>query len=109
MPATITRSETVSLGIDRLLGPARELIAGRRVGVVCNPASIDAAFGHTVDRLIAAPDVTVAALFGPQHGFRSDLQDNMIETPHAQDARRKVPVYSLYSETREPTPKMLHG
>jgi uncharacterized protein YbbC (DUF1343 family) len=31
----------------------------------------------------------------------------MIETPHARDARRSVPVHSLYSETREPTQEML--
>jgi uncharacterized protein YbbC (DUF1343 family) len=97
----------VSLGVDQLLERDRGLIAGARVGVVCNPASIDAAFRHTADRLRDDPDVTVAALFGPQHGFRSNLQDNMIETPHGQDLRRQVPVYSLYSETREPTPEML--
>ena len=48
-------------------------------------------------------DTTLAAIFGPQHGFRSDVQDNMIETGHAHDEVRRVPVYSLYSETREPT------
>jgi uncharacterized protein YbbC (DUF1343 family) len=53
--------------------------------------------------------VTLAAIFGPQHGFRSDVQDNMIETPHAEDDRRRVPVYSLYSDTREPTAEMLAG
>src|SRR4029453_1282184 len=100
-------STTVRLGIDRLLEIDRRLLAGRRVGVVCNPASVDGLFHHTADRLIGDPDVKVTALFGPQHGFRSDLQDNMIETPHAQDARRRVPVYSLYSETREPTADML--
>ena len=31
----------------------------------------------------------------------------MIESPHAQDAKRRVPVHSLYSETREPTGEML--
>jgi uncharacterized protein YbbC (DUF1343 family) len=31
----------------------------------------------------------------------------MIETAHADDKRRKVPIFSLYSETREPTPAML--
>jgi uncharacterized protein YbbC (DUF1343 family) len=108
MPMTVAaRSQTVSLGIDRLLGAERQLLAGRRVGVVCNPASIDAGFRHTADRLVAETGLTVSAIFGPQHGFRSDLQDNMIETPHAQDARRRVPVYSLYSETREPTAEML--
>lgn len=74
-----------------------------------NPASVDAGFQHIVDLLLAEPDVTVGAIFGPQHGFRSDVQDNMIETPHGNDRQRRVPVYSLYSETREPTAEMLAG
>ena len=77
--------------------------------MVANPASVDHAFVHIVDRVRAAEGVTLAAIFGPQHGFRSDLQDNMIETPHAEDRARRVPVYSLYSETREPTAEMLAG
>jgi uncharacterized protein YbbC (DUF1343 family) len=97
----------VRLGLERLLdGPDRKLIAGQRVGLVCNPASIDSRFAHASDRL-ASGDWTLTALFGPQHGFRSDLQENMIESPHAQDATRRVPVHSLYSETREPTAEML--
>ncbi len=98
---------TVVLGIDRLLDADRRLVVGRRVGLVCNPASVDARFRHSADRLFQDPEITLAALFGPQHGFRSDLQDNMIETPHASDDRRRVAIYSLYSETREPTPEML--
>ena len=96
-------------GIEILLERDRGLIAGRRVGLVSNPASVDASYRHTADRLARDPDVRLAALFGPQHGFRSDLQDNMIESPHAQDERRRVPVFSLYSETREPTAQMLNG
>jgi uncharacterized protein YbbC (DUF1343 family) len=110
MPASApssTERRIVSPGIDRLLAGDRTLIAGKRVGVVCNPASVDGRFAHTADRLIDDPEVEVVAIFGPQHGFRSDLQDNMIETPHARDARRRVPIYSLYSETREPTAEML--
>jgi uncharacterized protein YbbC (DUF1343 family) len=102
-----TATRAVSPGLERLLGPDRELIAGRRIGLVCNPASVDADLRHAADRLLEAPGVTLAALFGPQHGFRSDVQDNMIETGHAQDARRRIPIYSLYSETREPTAEML--
>jgi uncharacterized protein YbbC (DUF1343 family) len=108
MPASAAVDrQIVTPGIDRLLTADRGLIAGRRVGLLCNPASVDARFRHTADRLFEDPDLTLAALFGPQHGFRSDLQDNMVETPHACDARRRVPVFSLYSETREPTPQML--
>ena len=98
---------TVVPGITRLLGADRAMIAGQRVGLVCNPASVDPAFRHSADLVFDDPDVRLTAIFGPQHGFRSDLQDNMIETPHARDARRRAPVYSLYSETREPTPEML--
>jgi uncharacterized protein YbbC (DUF1343 family) len=79
------------------------------VGVVCNHASIDRGFLHVIDRVEMCEGVTLAAIFGPQHGFRSDVQDNMVETPHGDDARRRVPVYSLYSETREPTAEMLRG
>ena len=98
---------TVTLGIHRLLTDERRLVQGRRVGVLCNPASIDGSFRHTADLLFEAPAVTLGAIFGPQHGFRADVQDNMIETAHASDARLQVPVYSLYSEVREPTQEML--
>jgi uncharacterized protein YbbC (DUF1343 family) len=74
---------------------------------VCNHASVDRTFRHVVDRLIQADGITLACIFGPQHGFRSDVQDNMIETPHRHDEARRVPVYSLYSETREPTSDMI--
>ncbi len=97
----------VTLGSTRLLASGR--LKGLKVGVVANPASVDHAFVHIVDQVRAAEGVTLAAIFGPQHGFRSDLQDNMIETPHGHDQARKVPVYSLYSETREPTAAMLAG
>ncbi|HEY7497937.1 MAG TPA: DUF1343 domain-containing protein [Vicinamibacterales bacterium] len=109
MPSTAAARQIVTPGIDRLLTIDRKLIAGKRVGVVCNPASVDAQFQHTADRIFQDPDVTLVALFGPQHGFRSDLQDNMIETPHGRDCRRKVPVFSLYSDTREPSNDMLRG
>ena len=97
----------VQLGSERLLaGPALD---GKQVGVVCNPSSIDHQFNHVADRLASHPRIRLAAIFGPQHGFRSDVQENMIETAHGRDDVRRVPVYSLYSETREPTADMLRG
>lgn len=96
----------VTLGSDVLFD--RQLLRGRAVGLVCNPASIDAQFRHVLDRAADA-GVGVRAIFGPQHGFRSNAQENMIESPHGDDPRRRTPVYSLYSETREPTAAMLAG
>jgi uncharacterized protein YbbC (DUF1343 family) len=107
MAMTYATMTQVRLGSDVLLDGGR--LKGARVGIVCNPASVDQRFRHIIDRLAAADGVTLSAIFGPQHGFRSDVQDNMIETPHRDDARRRVPIYSLYSETRQPTADMLRG
>jgi uncharacterized protein YbbC (DUF1343 family) len=96
---------SIVLGSERLLTSAA--LDGRRVGIVCNPASVDASLRHIADLLGSHPRARLAAIFGPQHGFRSDVQDNMIETRHGTDEVRRVPVYSLYSETREPTAEML--
>ena len=99
------RKDAMLLGSERLIASSR--LNGLRVGVLANPASIDHSFTHVVDRLSQSTDYTLAAIFGPQHGYQSDLQDNMIETPHTKDRRRSVPIFSLYSETREPTRDML--
>lgn len=96
----------MTLGTEVLF--ERDLLRGRTIGLVSNPASVTATLDHVVNAA-EAHGVRVGALFGPQHGFRSDLQENMIESPHAEDHRRQVPIYSLYSETRQPTAAMLAG
>jgi uncharacterized protein YbbC (DUF1343 family) len=106
-PSSHAAPGRVMLGLERLLASNR--LDGLRVGLVCNPASVDGSLRHAADRVGALGRTTLAALFGPQHGFRSDVQDNMIETRHGRDDIRRVPVYSLYSETREPTAEMMAG
>ena len=92
------------LGIDNLIASGQ--LEGHKVGVLCNPASVDQELRHTVDRIWAAPRVTLVGIFGPQHGFNSDAQDNMVETPHGKHPRYGVPIYSLYSDTRIPSEQM---
>jgi uncharacterized protein YbbC (DUF1343 family) len=101
----------VCLGSERLLESSvtSALLDGKRIGIVCHPASVDGELRHIADRLASHGPAKVGALFGPQHGFRSDVQENMIETDHAHDEIRRVPIYSLYSETRDPTTEMLRG
>jgi uncharacterized protein YbbC (DUF1343 family) len=105
MPAA--RSYHVTLGSEVLIASSR--LRGATVGVLCNHASVSHGLTHIVDQLASADGVRLGAIFGPQHGFRSDVQDNMVETPHAKDPRSRIPIYSLYSDTREPTPEMLQG
>ena len=84
----------------------RESISGR-VGYLCHSASVDARAVHGVTGLKAWFGSRLTAIFAPQHGFATDAQDNMIESPHFFHPYFQVPVYSLYSETRIPTPEML--
>lgn len=96
----------VTLGLERLLEQHR-LLGGVRVGLVCNQASVDHGYQHAADLLFAHPKIQLTALFGPQHGIRGDVQDNMIETGHAIDRSTGLPIHSLYSETRVPTEAMV--
>ena len=84
-----------------------EALKGARVGLIVHPASINSSFEHAADILHSHPDVNLTALFGPQHGIRGETQDNMIEWRSFRDSRTALPAYSLYGETRKPTPEML--
>ena len=94
------------LGIEVLKEEKITMLAGQRIGLVCNPASVFPDFRHAADIFFEHPEINLTALFGPQHGIRGDVQYNMIETPHVRDSRTGLMVYSLYSETRIPTEEM---
>jgi uncharacterized protein YbbC (DUF1343 family) len=95
------------LGVEVLLDEKIGLINGQRIGLVCNQASVLPDFRHVADVFAERREFKLTTFFGPQHGIRGDVQDNMIETEHATDSRTGLPIYSLYSETREPTEAML--
>jgi len=94
----------MNFGIDRLLAdpPLRVPLEGKRVALLAHPASVTADLTHSLDALVAT-GLNVSAVFGPQHGVRGDLQDNMMESPDFTDPTYGVPVFSLYGEVRRPT------
>ena len=99
----------MKFGIDRLLADPslRKPLAGKRVALVAHPASVTQALVHSLDALMACPDIRLSAAFGPQHGLKGDKQDNMVETPDAVDPRYGIPVFSLYGEVRRPSGQMM--
>ncbi len=97
----------MKLGLDVLFESKLNLLAGSRVGLIVNPASINSRFEHAADLFHQHTQVNLTALFGPQHGIRGETQDNMIEWQTFRDKRTTLPAYSLYGETRKPTPEML--
>jgi len=97
----------MNLGLEVLLESKLDLLDGARVGLIVNPASIDSHFRHAADLFHQHQQINLTALFGPQHGIRGETQDNMIEWQSFRDKRTGLPAYSLYGETRKPTPEML--
>lgn len=94
----------MKFGIDRLLADPelRKPLEGKRVALLAHPASVTADLTHSLDALVAT-GLNVSAVFGPQHGVRGDLQDNMMESPDYTDPTYGMPVFSLYGEVRRPT------
>src|SRR5579863_7639383 len=99
----------MKFGIDRLIAdPAlRAPLAGRRVALLAHPASVTRDLTHSLDALAACGDIKLTAAFGPQHGIKGDVQDNMIETPDFRDPVHGIPVFSLYGQVRRPTDAMM--
>ena len=96
----------IKLGLEVLLTNPAKLLKGARVGLICNPATVDHRWRHAADLFFHHPEIELTALFGPQHGIRGETQDNMIEWQSFRDPRTGVMAYSLYGETRRPTEQM---
>lgn len=97
----------VSLGIEELLAAPPSLLNDKRLGLLCNQASTDRSLRHSRDLVMAAFPGQLKAIFSPQHGFFAEKQDNMVESDHGRDKVSGLPVFSLYGETRKPTPEMM--
>ncbi len=103
----LLQPQTVKLGLEKSLDEEINLLKNKRIGLICNQASVNHQYQHSADLFFENPDIDLVSLFGPQHGIRGDVQDNMIETLHTLDKKTGLPIFSLYSETREPTAEML--
>lgn len=101
---------TVKFGIERLLTDSslQALIKGR-FGLLCHSASVDSQLQLSVETLGSLFGDRLAKIFGPQHGFVTDVQDNMVETHDFKHPYFGRVVHSLYGETRIPTDQMLEG
>lgn len=102
---------SVRTGLEVAQARGFDFLRGKRVGAICNPTAVDREFRHLADLLREAPGVTLAALFGPEHGVRGAAQD-MIGVESGKDPKTGVPVHSLYGKTFEslkPAPESLHG
>ncbi|MGZ0220434.1 MAG: exo-beta-N-acetylmuramidase NamZ family protein [Acidimicrobiales bacterium] len=108
VPTTTTEPPpAVTVGAEVLADRGFDLLEGKRVGVIANQTSLVRG-QHLIDVLHAAPNLELVAVFAPEHGVRGtagagDLIDDEV------DSTTGVTIFSLYGETRTPTPEMLAG
>jgi uncharacterized protein YbbC (DUF1343 family) len=96
----------VQTGLERFLADPPPWMKNARLGLLCNPASVDSRLRHARQCISNTFPGRLAALFSPQHGFFAEKQDNMIESGDMTDPLLALPVFSLYGDTRIPTREM---
>jgi uncharacterized protein YbbC (DUF1343 family) len=98
-------SAAVRTGLD-CVDAHRDLFAGKRIGIIANHTARDAQGRQIVEVFNALDDVTITALFSPEHGlYGTEGAGDTIDS--VTDPVSGLPVRSLYGQTRKPTAEML--
>jgi uncharacterized protein YbbC (DUF1343 family) len=96
----------VLTGTENFIVNPPDYLSGKKLGLLCNGSSVTSNFIHTSKIINQLFPNRLKAIFSPQHGFYADKQDNMIESVNSEEASLKIPIFSLYSNTRVPTKEM---
>ena len=96
----------ITTGLESFIAKSHKALNGRRIGLLCNPASVDSQMQHAKHLLNKKFPGQLTALFSPQHGLFAEKQDNMIESDDFIDNDLKIPVFSLYGKSRIPSAEM---
>ena len=63
------KTPTIKLGNEMLLERYREIIRGKRVGLITNQSGVNSKGQSLIDILAAADDFQLTALYAPEHGI----------------------------------------
>ena len=99
-------SSAVVPGVEQFLADVPPAVRGKRVGLITNHTGVDARGTSIIDRLFASRQIRLVALFGPEHGIRGTAADG-VKVSSGVDRKTRLPIFSLYGETRKPTRRML--
>lgn len=101
----------VLTGLDVLVQENFQKLRGQRVGLVAHPASVDRQLRHAADLLRNSSEVTLAAIFGPEHGWAGQAQDlEPVHDSHSgTGSRRIISLYGTSAASLRPAPDQLDG
>jgi uncharacterized protein YbbC (DUF1343 family) len=104
--ASADQAPGVMLGVEVLLADSLHLVRALRVGLITNHTGRDSRGTSTIDLLHRHPEVNLTALYSPEHGIRGAAEAGE-RIASGVDDRTRLPIHSLYGETRVPSPAML--
>ncbi len=106
LPSALQAAAVVDLGIDVLAKRQFRELQGKRVGLITNASGVNKNGVSTFDLLLHAPGVRLTAIFAPEHGlYGTTWAGEKVDS--LREPRSGLPIYSLFGETRKPTPEML--
>ena len=86
----------VATGLDQFGQKFWKSLKGQSLGLLANQASVNYNLQNAKDVISSLLPGQPEILFGPQHGFRGEDQDNMVETEDYSNPELNIPVFSLY-------------
>ncbi len=95
-------------GLDVITSQGCALLEGKNVGIVTNHTAYNAKGEHISDIVHNMEEMTLTAIFAPEHGFRGTAEAGEYITEGI-DSATGARIYSIYGSTRKPTPEMLTG
>jgi uncharacterized protein YbbC (DUF1343 family) len=102
------KTPVVETGLETLINSKFEGLKGKKVGLITNPTGVDHNLRSTIDILFGVKEISLVALFSPEHGVRGDFAAGE-QVGTVVDPVTNLPVYSLYGKTRKPSAEMLKG
>ncbi|MDK2975950.1 MAG: hypothetical protein PWP06_425 [Candidatus Marinimicrobia bacterium] len=108
LSCTSDKAGQTQTGLDILSKEGYTLLKGKNVGIVTNHTAYNREGDHISDIIHGMEDVTLTAIFAPEHGFRGTAEAGEYITEGI-DSKTGARIYSIYGSTRKPTPEMLQN
>ncbi len=99
-------AETVVPGIEVLLTDKIALVAGKRLGLLTNPAAVDRQLVSTLDRLRADKRIKLTQLWAPEHGLAAATLNGTSNAPGI-EPHTGLPIEGLFGERTAPSDETL--
>ena len=88
----------IATGLDQFGQEYWKRFRGQSLGLLANQASVDHNLQNAKDVISSLLPGQLKIIFGPQHGFMGEDQDNMVETEDYVDPALHIPAISLYGK-----------